>query len=232
MSGPEFFAKNKYAVVRGALHKQAAEIAGNSLLIDESFGPDSKSKVDHAQVPGASAFYSNPVMEAILLQMHETVQKNTGLQLCPTYAFARVYRWGDELLRHKDRPSCEVSATLTLSTRAMENWPIWVKTVEGEEKPIELDMGDLMIYRGCEVEHWREPLKEGIWTQVFIHYIDINGPYFPEHAWDKKLEKKPLYSFIKFHMINDWNGHVNKEKPQGVIPPAGSSEAGESKGSE
>jgi len=198
MNSKEFFKKNKYVVVKNALCEEAAEIAGNSLLVDEAIG--SGNTVDQAQVVGATSFYQNPMCEAILLQMRRTIEDATGLRLVPTYAFARVYRWGDDLKKHKDRPACEISATLTLNFKSKELWPIWVKTVEGKDHPVKLDIGDLMIYRGCEVEHWREPLVDGIWMQVFIHYVDIQGPYL-EHEFDKKRYKIPFYDFINKYLI-------------------------------
>jgi hypothetical protein len=216
-NNPEFFKKNKYVVVRNALHKQAAEIAGNSLLVDEMLHSE-ESNVDQNQVVGATAFYSNAVMEAILIQMHRTIEQATGLNLCPTYAFSRIYRWGDELVPHKDRPSCEVSATLTLNKSHDPGWPIWIKTVEGEDKPIDLGVGDLMVYRGCEVEHWREKkLDQGVWMQVFIHYVDKDGPYFPDHAYDQRAYKQPLYEFIQKYLANDFNEKATVgKKPRGL----------------
>jgi hypothetical protein len=49
--------------------------------------------------------------------------------------------------------------------------------------------GDCIIYRGCELEHWRDPFEVGegsYQSQVFMHYIDINGPYYPEHKFDNR----------------------------------------------
>jgi hypothetical protein len=44
-----------------------------------------------------------------------------------------------------------------------------------------LQPGDLVIYRGCDLEHWREPFNindENAWhVQGFFHYVDKNGPY-------------------------------------------------------
>ena len=51
------------------------------------------------------------------------------------------------------------------------------------------DPGDCIIYRGCELEHWRDPFEVGegsYQVQVFLHYIDKNGPYYPEYAFDKR----------------------------------------------
>ena len=42
-------------------------------------------------------------------------------------------------------------------------------------KMILMEPGDGVIYRGCEIEHWREHLKflKVVWqTQVFLHYVN------------------------------------------------------------
>lgn len=193
-----FFKDNKYVVVKQALSEDAAKILGNTLLISEANG---EMIPDDAQVIGASCRYGLPIMEATLLHLHKKVEENTNLNLQPTYTFTRIYRAGDVLVRHTDRPSCEISATVTLNFKAKDLWPICVKTVNNEDKEIPLEIGDLMIYRGQEVEHWREEFKGELWMQVFVHYINKDGPNYPEFSFDKREGKIPgLYNFIMENM--------------------------------
>jgi len=35
----------------------------------------------------------------------------------------------------------------------------------------------MIIYRGCELEHWREPYWGKNHAQVFLHYNEKNGQY-------------------------------------------------------
>ena len=51
------------------------------------------------------------------------MKEKTGMDLIPTYSYARVYQHGAELKRHKDRPSCEISTTLNLGG---DPWPIFI----------------------------------------------------------------------------------------------------------
>jgi hypothetical protein len=115
-------------------------------------------------------------METMLLHLHKLIQENTGLTLYPTYSFYRVYRNNDKLDKHTDRPSCEISATMCFNYGYKDyNWPIFM----GDTKVI-LNPSDLVIYKGCELDHWREPLvyNEPTWhVQGFFHYVDVNGPY-------------------------------------------------------
>ena len=101
-----------------------------------------------------------------------------GLELIPTYSYFRIYTKGNELKKHKDRDSCEISMTVCISYEG-DQWPIFV-----EGTPIYLKPGDLIIYRGCEVEHWREELKGKRHIQMFLHYNDRNGPYGEDNIYD------------------------------------------------
>jgi len=52
-----------------------------------------------------------------------------------------------------------------------------------------LDEGGALIYRGCEIVHWREAYNEGTkLAQVFLHYVDANGK-FTEWKNDKVHDK-------------------------------------------
>ena len=116
------------------------------------------------------------------------MEKHTDLKLSPTYSYARIYKNGDTLFRHKDRYSCEVSTTMNLGG---ERWPIFVepdsskgrfedKKYISDNTPgikIDLEPGDMLVYSGCEIEHWREPLMGKNHAQVFLHYNEKNGRF-------------------------------------------------------
>ena len=142
-----------------------------------------------SQVPDAYSHYSDIVMETLLLKVHPIMEKITKLKLYPAYSYARIYNKGNVLKRHTDRFSCEISTTMNLGG---DDWPIYLEP-SGEEnkKGIKVDLkpGDMLVYRGCDLEHWREPCEGGKdyrLGQVFLHYINKNGPHFPEYAYDKK----------------------------------------------
>ena len=76
------------------------------------------------QVPNTYSHYSDIAMETLLLAVQPIMEKQTGLKLIPTYSYARIYKKGDILHRHKDRFSCEISTTLNLGG---DKWPIYVE---------------------------------------------------------------------------------------------------------
>jgi hypothetical protein len=178
----EEFLRKGYTVVRGAVSREIVDLATQYALFDEmqDFRPDPM------QVVGAHAKYADPVMESLLLKLQPVIENNTGIKVEPTYSFYRVYRPGDELVPHKDRPSCEISITLSLGYDYMGanyTWPIFV-----DGTPCVLEPGDLVCYRGIDLEHWREKFMapEGSWhAQTFLHYVDVNGPH-AEWKYDKR----------------------------------------------
>jgi len=140
-----------------------------------------------AQFSNTYSCYADFVMETLLLKLLPIVEKHTNLKLVPTYSYTRLYKTGDELKRHKDRPSCEVSITLNLGG---DNWDIFLEpSGKTNQKGIavSLEVGDLLIYKGCELEHWREKFKGKICGQVFLHYNDINGSFKDKNKYDGRL---------------------------------------------
>ena len=114
------------------------------------------------------------------------MEKATGLKLYPAYTYARIYKKGDELKRHKDRFSCEISTTMNLGG---DDWPIYLEpSEETGKKGIKIDLkpGDMLVYRGCELEHWREKFKGKECIQVFLHYNNVKTKGSKDNMFDKR----------------------------------------------
>ena len=116
-------------------------------------------------------YYGDPATDSILICKLDLMQKETGMELLPTYSFWRMYTYLADLKKHKDRPSCEISVTVKINSCG-EPWPIFI-----EGKKIDLENGDGLIYKGCENEHWREEFQGDWHSQVFLHYVNKNGPH-------------------------------------------------------
>ena len=123
------------------------------------------------------AWYNDPLMDSLLYLKLPKVELESKLKLFPTYSYWRYYVYGATLDKHTDRPACEISVTACI--KKYDNWPIIV-----ENKSIELEEGDAILYNGCEEEHWRPGVYEGEGiAQVFFHYVDKNGSN-TAHAYD------------------------------------------------
>ena len=208
------FKTKKYQVIRGALSKELSNFIFNYMMLqrdavdfmvkNNKVNPVNPfmGKRDDPQIPGAYSKYADWVMETLLMFMIPIMKQRTGLELIPTYSYTRLYEKGNILHRHKDRPSCEISTTLHLGG---DEWPIFLDpsgqnfTIYGKEekdksvKPgapkgvrVDLKVGDMLIYSGCELEHWREPFQGKVCSQVFLHYNHANGPFAKINLFDKR----------------------------------------------
>lgn len=140
------------------------------------------------------AYYADPLVEVFLETGLPDVEELCELELLPTYSYARIYQKGEELKPHMDRPSCEISVTVNIASKGKPS-PIYVEYGELQPKKYILKPGDAIIYKGCEVLHWRRPFQEDqINVQFMLHYVDKNGPN-AEYVYDKRenlgFSKKP-----------------------------------------
>ncbi len=51
-----------------------------------------------------------------------------------------------------------------------------MKDAVGATVEIDLEPGDAIMYRGADLIHWRDPSPHDWLVQVFLHYVDLNGP--------------------------------------------------------
>ena len=138
------------------------------------------------QIPHTYSCYSDIAMETLMLKCQPIMEKTTGLKLTPAYTYARIYKNGDVLKRHKDRFSCEISTTMNLGG---DPWPIYLEP-SGKEgmKGIKVDLkpGDMLVYSGCELEHWRNKFKGKECIQAFLHYNNCKTPGAKDNMFDKR----------------------------------------------
>jgi hypothetical protein len=193
------FKKNKYTIIKKSISKDLALFVYNYFLIKRQVAKTLFDKRyispfetmfgiwTDSQVPGTYSHYADIVMETLLLKLQPVMEKITGLKLNPNYSYARIYKKGDVLHRHKDRFSCEISTTLNLGG---DSWPIYLEP-SGKEglKGIKVDLkpGDMLVYKGNELEHWREPFNGNDCAQVFLHYNNNATPGSLENIYDKRI---------------------------------------------
>ena len=194
------FKKNKYTVIKQAISKDLAAFIANYFLMQKQVYDTCKAsryfspfetiigyyEGEDEQIPNTYYQYANMAMETLLLKCQPGMEKATGLKLYPAYTYARIYKKGDELKRHKDRFSCEISTTMNL---AGDDWPIYLEpSGETGKKGVKVDLkqGDMLVYSGCELEHWREKFKGKECVQVFLHYNNRKTPGSKDNMFDKR----------------------------------------------
>ena len=205
------FKEKKYLVIKKAISFELANFAFNYLLLKRDavklmqdtnyiskFTPGYGTWEDK-QIPNTYSIYGDCFMETLMMKVLPIMQEHTEMTLVPCYTYTRIYKKGDILKRHKDRPSCEISTTLHLGG---EPWTIFLDPtgadyVVDEYKqihkpnapqgiPITLEVGDMLVYSGCDLEHWREPFEGEHCAQVFLHYNNVDGPFGTQNKFDKR----------------------------------------------
>jgi Rps23 Pro-64 3,4-dihydroxylase Tpa1-like proline 4-hydroxylase len=146
------------------------------------------------QAPNSFSSYNHISFLELLCEKTPEVSSAIGEIVLPTYSYARVYKNGSELLRHTDRDACEISLTLHLHGDSI--WPIWIETPSGEQRSVDLNPGDAMLYLGRTAPHWREKYDGEYYTQVFLHYVrsrgDCSYAYFDKLNEHTKSESKDV----------------------------------------
>ena len=167
------FQNKKYQIIKNAVSYELANFIFNYFMLKrDAVSWMYQNNIVHdngmfgtwkdQQIPNTYSHYADHVMETLMMKVLPIMQKETGLELLPTYSYARIYKKGDTLHRHKDRPSCEISTTVHLGG---DKWPIFIdgtgadnviderKNIIKPEAPtgteVLLDVGDMLVYSGC-----------------------------------------------------------------------------------
>src|SRR5210317_206437 len=193
------FKEKKYTVIKNVISNELAKFCYDYFLLKRKVAKtlfDEKfiAPIEHSwgtwndeQVPNTYSHYSDIVMETLLQKVKSIMEKETQLKLNETYSYARIYKKGDILERHKDRFSCEISTTMNLGG---DDWPIYLENKKNVGIPddknyfaktnnkgtkVVLKPGDMLVYKGMILEHWREVFLGEDCAQVFLHYNDVNS---------------------------------------------------------
>jgi hypothetical protein len=205
------FKKDKFCVIKKAISSDLANFCYNYFMIQKQVYDTCMQhryispfetmlgiyESENEQIPNTYSQYSNIAFETLMLKLQPLMEKTTGLKLLPNYTYARIYKFGDELKRHKDRFSCEVSTTLNLGG---DKWPIFIEPNPKKGKVIggvytsdntsgvcvDLDPGDMLVYRGDKLEHWREKFTKENCVQVFLHYNNSKTAGSKENMFDRR----------------------------------------------
>ncbi len=198
------FSDNRYSFQEGVITKELCDIATQYALLKQQY---SKVPNRDKRVPNATSIYGDTLMESLMCFMKPHIEQMTGLSLCPSYTYYRVYKAGDKLPRHIDRLGSEIATTVCLGwdykvVPKHYRWGIYLDPETNHRNTkeefqsggkdgvlLKQNQGDCIVFRGNEVEHWRDPFQVGegsYQVQLFAFYIDKNGPYYPKYAFDQR----------------------------------------------
>ncbi len=192
------FQQRGFAVVEQLLSPSQVAMADRAM--DESFRRGGFEKSTQVL---RSLDEMGPVVGELFLENYRPIfEEITERKLLRTYAFWRIYKHGAVLPPHTDRPSCELSVSVTIKG-SEENgaWPISFIDLNGEEHCLDLAPGSALILKGHECEHWRPTLQKGRHKQLFLHYVYEDGDY-TAHEFDGR-GYDPLTSSNKGFMLRN-----------------------------
>jgi len=200
----EYFNNHKYVIIKkfldpnivGLVYRycitQVMAMDFKSTYDKKSFNKEWDGEWGDIQAPGCYSAYGDTLMDTLLTSCLPQISNYTGLNLIPNYTYWRHYQRGVELAKHRDRFSCEISTTICLGYDTSNlidedpnyGWPIYMEDITGQTPDgleVKLEPGDMVIYRGIELEHWRDKFKGLGHAQLFMHYNE------------KKWENQPMF---------------------------------------
>jgi len=193
-----FFKENNYVVIKDFLSKEMCQvfyeyIKTNARTIDYKITYDKNSydeswdgQFGDGQINGSYCRYGDPLFDSLMVLLKKNLENNLNLELDHTYTYYRLYQNKNVLEEHTDRESCEISLTMCMGYDVSNvdktkyhdyAWPIWLENNKKEKLPVKLTPGDILIYRGYELKHWRDEFLGLNHAQVFMHYNDKNGKF-------------------------------------------------------
>lgn len=192
-----FFKENNYLVYKNFLNKDLRFLLYNYCLVKassidfkyfhlkEKYDKFWDGEFEDTQALGAYCKYGDPLMDTVLVLSQNKVEEVIDKKLFSNYSYWRLYQKGHDLKPHIDRNSCEISTTLCLGYNTENiknyNWPIFLETEKKQIIQINLNPGDMLIYNGVKLRHWREEFLGLNHAQVFLHYNDTQGEFKIEY---------------------------------------------------
>jgi hypothetical protein len=157
-------------------------------------------------VPNTFSWYSPLCFESLSLVLQPKIEKILGEKLYPTYSYGRIYTEGSELVRHVDRRSSEVAVNINIARD--EECPSFLYFEwEGQLKKVDLEPGDVVVYSGSLIPHWREKYTGREQMNAFMQYVFANG-----HYSDLKYDTRPYlatpYELTEGHIKDEVRNYV------------------------
>jgi len=188
----------------------------------------------------SNGMYNSPFGVALHRYLWERLKSTIDLDLQETYSYTRKYHRGAYLKAHADRPSCEISATICLGYITDDNtpWAIWVDNTSDyinrpseifedtqgipinerkTSKQIKLEVGDVLLYQGPNVAHWRERFLGEESYHIFCHFYDRNSsianmPLIQEI--NERHQEDELFNQMKNHFPLYFDGRTSRYHPK------------------
>jgi hypothetical protein len=202
-----------FLVIRNFFSEDIIELSRNYLYLKyikvqrfEKLRELARTTISKSDPGDGYSFYTDDYTESLLLNSQKKLEKFLQVNLFPTYSFFRIYEKSNSLIPHIDREACEISITCPALLSDSRPSTIFISNnlftghqpspervkVECDFTEVNLLPGDIMIYKGTERLHWRDPLESDYLIQFFMHYVLTNGQYAAE-----KFNKRPYIGYFE-----------------------------------
>ena len=202
---------NNYIILKNFIPTERA----NSLAIEYRKYCKQENTLGDSQAPNSHSNYNYISFLELLCEKTPEVSLLLEETVLPSYAYSRVYKNGNTLEKHVDRDSCEISFTLHLGSD--KPWLIWIETPTGEQRSVNLNPGDAMMYLGREAIHWRDSYEGEWFAQIFLHYVRSRGDC--SYAYFDKVRKKSEVESTKLSDIQSLKITEDKVQTPTLIVP-------------
>lgn len=184
-----------FIIIKEAVSKELCRFMAEEYRIIESVYNNLYPGCDSSDMCSNSfARYAPLCFETLSLFIQPIIEDHTGKKLYPTYSYARIYYTGSELTPHKDRHSSEYTVSICVEKDNI-NWPLFIKDSNNTNHKIDLNTGDIVIYSGKNLLHWREKFTGKMQIQAFLQYVDVNGKY-SKLKWDTRPSLGLPFEFV------------------------------------
>ena len=178
--------------------------------------------------------YCTPWGVALHRWIHDALDNKIDLDLGETYSYSRRYERGAYLTSHTDRPSCEVSATLCLDYQSDDGspWKIWlqndqdyidfhnnkqlVEETQGipprrreKAKCISLEVGDLLLYQGPNIPHWRDTFVGEYSYHIFVHFFNRQSNML-NLPWGQQEDRQGMVGAVPPNSVLEFDGRKDR----------------------
>jgi len=158
----------------GPLRESLKQVAAP--LLDRARGGDWREHDGESE--GSTGWYGHKPVDTVMEFLAPMIaHASGGAALWPTFSYLRLYPRGTKLTPHTDRDSCEVAITAAVDSSDPTPWPILLEMQDGTIECIDLAPGDILVYAGRELLHWREPLQGDWRLQAMFFYVRQDGPF-------------------------------------------------------
>jgi hypothetical protein len=173
------FKEKGYEIVRNAISKEVAELLSLEfkLLKDNlclASNLETSSKLFNNDIDKSFGWYSAYCFESLSLFLLPKIEEVVEKKIFPTYTYGRIYYTGATLGRHTDRHSSDYAVSICIKKDPV-SWLIGFKDLLDKESLFDLEVGDMCVYLGKEVEHWRDAFQGSEQIQAFLFYVDQQG---------------------------------------------------------